>query len=535
MERREKSFKNIELLDCTLRDGGHLTNSYFGKEVIADVINKLLESRIDIIEAGFLKDCEFDEDVACYNNIEEAMRVLPPKTGDVRYSLMAQEDLYDLSKLEDYNGAVDIIRVSFHDFDLDEGLEFARKIVEKGYQCYINPINVLGYTDEQLIEIIRRVNVIQPEGFTIVDTFGALKKEDLLRIYYLIDHNLSERVKISLHLHENQSMSFSLAQTFIEIRSAKRNICIDGSLYGMGRVPGNLCIELIMNYMNQVLGENYNIEPVYDAIDEYIMDIKRKIPWGYSSAYALSAQHNLHRTYAEYLLEKGKLRTKQINQILSMIDGEHKTIFDKSYIENLYKAYQEHGIEDMSAIQSLQEQIAGKHILLLAPGKSIEQNAQQVIAAMKAADICLSADFIWEKMNCDYLFCSNIKRWDVYGKRIGGSKKIITSNLIDTEHPYDFVINYADYAYSYNQLFDNCGVMLLKLVEKLGAKELTLAGYDGFTSSHNFAVTGMEREYTASMEEENHITAKVIADMRERIAIQFVTPSIYEKGTGYGL
>ena len=41
--------KQIELLDCTLRDGGHLTNSFFGKDVIIDIINKLAESKVDII------------------------------------------------------------------------------------------------------------------------------------------------------------------------------------------------------------------------------------------------------------------------------------------------------------------------------------------------------------------------------------------------------------------------------------------------------------------------------------------------------
>ena len=47
----------IELLDCTLRDGGHITGSYFGKEVIYDIAQKMIQSKIDILEAGFLKDC----------------------------------------------------------------------------------------------------------------------------------------------------------------------------------------------------------------------------------------------------------------------------------------------------------------------------------------------------------------------------------------------------------------------------------------------------------------------------------------------
>lgn len=45
--------RQIRLLDCTLRDGGHLNEGIFGKEVIKNVIKKLAEANVDIIEAGF--------------------------------------------------------------------------------------------------------------------------------------------------------------------------------------------------------------------------------------------------------------------------------------------------------------------------------------------------------------------------------------------------------------------------------------------------------------------------------------------------
>ncbi|MBR6328889.1 MAG: 4-hydroxy-2-ketovalerate aldolase, partial [Lachnospiraceae bacterium] len=72
--------KNIQLLDCTLRDGGHINNSEFGEDVIKAIIRNLMQSRIDIIEAGFLQDCEYNRDRAMFNNIEEAKRILPPKS-----------------------------------------------------------------------------------------------------------------------------------------------------------------------------------------------------------------------------------------------------------------------------------------------------------------------------------------------------------------------------------------------------------------------------------------------------------------------
>ena len=520
----------IELLDCTLRDGGHITGSYFGKKVIYDIAQKMVQSGIDILEAGFLKDCQFDPDYALYNNVAEAMSLLPPKANGVKYALLAQQDQYDDSKLEPCNGDIDIIRISFHDYDLDEGLEFSRRIVEKGYKVYINPINLLGYTDHQVLEIIRRVNEIHPSAFSMVDTFGSMLKSDLVRLLYLIDNNLDPAINLGLHLHENQSLSYSLAQTFIEMKPPKRGISIDGSLYGMGRVPGNLCIELIMEYMNRAHARGYNMEPVYDAIDEYIVDIKKKIPWGYSTAYALSAQHRVHRTFAEYLLNKGTLKTKQINQILSMIAPDRKTRWDKAYIEQLYIEYQSRTVEDSEAIEKLKEAVNGKTVLLLASGGSINSAGNAIRELCEQENVVsFSANFIWDRYPCDFAFFTNFKRWDFYGAMETDSRKIITSNLLTAGIGAEYVVNYADYAFSHNRLYDNCGIMLLKLVANLGAAKVVLAGFDGFSAGSNFAVHHLEKEILSKNWEVNNEMGKLIAEIGTQVPVEFLTPSLYEE------
>ena len=48
--------KHIRLLDCTLRDGGHINQGEFGELAIRNIIERLVESEIDIIEVGFLFD-----------------------------------------------------------------------------------------------------------------------------------------------------------------------------------------------------------------------------------------------------------------------------------------------------------------------------------------------------------------------------------------------------------------------------------------------------------------------------------------------
>ncbi len=69
-------------------------------------------------------------------------------------------------------------------------------------------------------------------------------KSDLLRIYSLLEHNLDKSIVIGLHLHENLSLSYSLAQESIGMRNVNREWVIDGSLMGMGRGPGQFVLRI---------------------------------------------------------------------------------------------------------------------------------------------------------------------------------------------------------------------------------------------------------------------------------------------------
>lgn len=104
-----------------------------------------------------------------------------------------------------------------------------------------------------------------------------LRQSILVRFYSLCENNLDKDIVLELHLHENMAMSYSLAQTFLEIKKYERRCVIDASLNGMGRVPGNLCIELIVDYLNRNYGYQYDIDSILDAIQEYVLPIKKMI------------------------------------------------------------------------------------------------------------------------------------------------------------------------------------------------------------------------------------------------------------------
>ena len=46
--------KSVQVLDCTLRDGGYCNNWEFGFDNILKIISNLVKANVDIIECGFL-------------------------------------------------------------------------------------------------------------------------------------------------------------------------------------------------------------------------------------------------------------------------------------------------------------------------------------------------------------------------------------------------------------------------------------------------------------------------------------------------
>lgn len=520
--------KNIKLLDCTLRDGGYINNWEFGKKTIEKIIKELCWAKVDYIEIGFLRDVKYNENITLFNNLAEVKNVLPHKIGESQIVLQVLHNLYDINKLEKNDGSIGMIRVTFHDYDIDEGLEFCRGIMNKGYRCFCNPINIMGYSDSEIIELVEKVNRMKPHGFAIVDTFGSMHVNDLLRIYLLIENHLDSSICIGIHLHENLSLAYALAQKFIEIRNTKRNCIIDASLLGMGRVPGNLCLELIANYLNEKFEQSYNLNEILEIIDNYIIGIKRKHSWGYAPEYALSAKYNLHRNYSEYLMDKGKLRIKDINFILSMIENNKKTTFDSKYIEQLYDDYQDVNIDDRKYKNDLKKELQQDEILVLAPGSSLDSEYEQIEAFIKERNVkIISLNFIPTRFQTQYAFFSNIKHFETY-KDNEQVTFLCSSNVTRENNEPVNAFNYYSLL-CHHEKNDNCAIMLLNLLIKAGIKNVYIAGMDGYKENENNYTKETGNRNSNKGAKENEKIKKQLNEVSDNLSIKFITTTVFNE------
>jgi len=534
---RGVSMNNIRLLDCTLRDGGYINNWNFGQRSIKKIVEKLAISNIDIIECGFVRDVEFNNNQSIFNDVEKIKGFINPKNRNITYVGMIDQPYISIERIKDYDGSsIDGFRLTFHENEkeIEEALAYGKILMEKGYKVFIQPVGTASYSDASLLALINKVNKLKPYAFYLVDTLGIMYKNDLLRMYHLIDHNLDEAICIGFHSHNNLQLSFSNAQELLRLHT-KRNIIIDSSVFGMGRGAGNLCTELVTQYINENIEEKYNVVPLLEIVDEHLSKFSSDAQWGYSVPYYIAAINNCHPNYASFLMNKQTISVKSINTILKQLPMKKRDIYDELYIEDLYINHQIHLVDDSEDLEALKHQIGHKKVLIIAPGKSIETQVERIKNFINEYNpFVFSVNFIPETYKSDAVFISNLKRFDnmsdVISDLTNNTTLITTSNITKSIEYNSLVVNYSDLLLSSPTISDNAGLMLLNLLNRLSISKVYLAGFDGFSLDKKVNYFSTELINNIEMDElvkKNEDIRKHLAYVEKSMKIHFVTTTIY--------
>ena len=330
------------LLDCTLRDGGYITQWNFGENTIKKVIKGMIDANLDFVECGYLNNKPYKEGSAIFNNIEQISEFLPKNKKGSMLLAMADVTQFFPENITPYTGnSIEGIRVVFYKHQVEEALKLCRVIKEMGYKLFVQPMVTIDYSFDEYTELSKRIAQLQPYAVAIVDSFGYMIKEDFRRYFKILDNILGEEVLIGLHSHNNMQLAFITAQDILEYNTT-RHLIIDASLYGMGRAAGNLNTELIANYYNTVLGKKYDTSIILDIISEVIMPISKEKKWGYSPYLLITALYQCHPNFACYLLEEHPdVTVSEFKEFVQRIPTEMKTKCRKPYVEELYKEFRQ--------------------------------------------------------------------------------------------------------------------------------------------------------------------------------------------------
>ena len=493
----------INILDCTLRDGGYINDFNFGKEAIQSIVQKLSGAGIDIIGE---------------------------KHPSSMYVAMLQYGAMGIDEISSCDGtSIDGIRLTFHEHEIEPSVVLGKQLMEKGYKVFMQPVGTMAYTDEELLNLIKRINEMMPFAFYMVDTLGTMYRNDLRRMFYLVDHNLQKRILVGFHSHNNLQMSFANAQELIQM-SSTRQIIVDASVYGMGRGAGNLNTELLVRFINTNMELTYDELPILEILDDYIRPLRREYQWGYDGAYYAAAAAGCHPNYARFLMNRQTLQIRDIHAILESLEESKRHLFDKDYIAERYEHYMSHHVEDEAVRKVVAEKILSSKVLVIAPGKSVKRYREKVLEYIAAEKPYVVVNLT---------FVSNMKRFRSVKELMDGvsdKKVIVTSNIaVETEYDNLMIADFSSYLSEDAAISDNAGIMCINFLKKCGAGEVLLAGFDGFSLDwrENYYESSMAFDIESNrIYEMNHALGQKFSQLQRQMKLGFLQESIYQKEIG---
>lgn len=341
---------SVQITDCTIRDGGYLLNKNSDPEFVRGIINGLVSAGIDFIETGFLQD-KVNGETIVYHNSEDVKKYLPEDSKNTKFLGFCDNSRYSAENLDTCDGkSFKWLRISFANHEIAASLDFCLTAKEKGYLVQFNPMDSISYSFEEREALIKKVNLVKPASFSIVDTFGAMYLDDLTSIFEQFDALLDKDIKIGLHSHDNLGLSCALAEHMISLaEDTGRDIIVDGSLFGMGRGAGNASTELLADYLNKKCGRKYNIPVLLETIDKYITPLRNTIHWGYDLPMYICGSEHSHVDNVYYLQKQYNCSAREMFEVISALTPSQRTRYGANYSKtdftDLQKVYDELKIE----------------------------------------------------------------------------------------------------------------------------------------------------------------------------------------------
>ena len=523
----------LKVLDVTLRDGGCVNNFNFGTAYMNKILHSLEAAQVDIIEVGYIDEKKGSikgrTQYLSEKCIETSLNL--EKKQDISYVAMIDYGKFDIDNLQNRNvSGIDGIRLAFHKKNRFEAIDLGKKIIEKGYDFYVQPMITLRYSDAELLELIQYVNDNIPtaNAFYIVDSFGEMRPNDMCRIMNLVDHNLNLDISIGFHSHNNLQLSYSNAISLLQF-ATNREVIIDSSIMGMGKGAGNLNTELLLEHLNLYYGKTYSISPLLEVIDKVVNQLHSEFYWGYAIEYHLSSVNHCTPSYASYFYNKHMLPIDQVGELLSLIEDNKKISFDAVYAENLYREYnQNKTVNDLDTINELKNIFSGKSILLIAPGKSTKSKKKDIEKFIHENEvITIGLNINWK---FDYVITT---REEMYREFVNAGVRVITtSNVAKAGRGNVMIVDYGRWIDVKEETHDSSAVIIMNILKECNVNNIYLAGFDGFSMNINDNYCDPYLRHPVSEEQatkRNHYYKNFINKIKEEgINIEFVTASKYE-------
>jgi len=357
---KKRDNDKIELLDCTIRDGGYLHNWDYSFEQVKNCYKSVCETGYDYFEIGFKADESIIKNKGrwYYSKEEDVKKVKESCNSQCKIAVLIKPGDIDINNIpHKNNSSIDLYRVlinrSTKKMDTDysfysnntvkESCNVCQKLINKGYEVTIN-IGCFDHITEKEIQLIcNHINNINGlKAIYLADTYGSGNNKNIplqLHKFYSEFEKYDSKISFGFHSHNNNEDAFEKTKLAIFHGCTMIDSCIGG----LGRGAGNLKSEQLMSHIYRQDKSEYieRITPLIVYYDKHILSKKAYQENKFINShpyYMISSVLSLHPNYITEILSMNTNVLFDIELIVKLDENTKKNNtrnYDKKLIQNL--------------------------------------------------------------------------------------------------------------------------------------------------------------------------------------------------------
>ncbi len=227
-----------KILDCTTRDGGHLTNWEFEDEFVINLIKKLNNDDVNYYEIGYRNHLDNNDKGKFYNCTPDVLTKFYQLKGKLKLGVMTDFKRYCANDFPDKNSDyIDFVRIACRPDKIEQTLDCAKDLYDKGYTVFVQLMDITNVDADGYINLYKWEYKNILESLYIADTYGILTPQEIENYYNKLKILGYERV--SFHAHNNNKNALKNSIKAKELGAYSIDITQDG----LGRSGGNLNAE----------------------------------------------------------------------------------------------------------------------------------------------------------------------------------------------------------------------------------------------------------------------------------------------------
>lgn len=497
----------IEVLDCTIRDGGYINKWNFDKKLVSETYRALSKSGVDYVELGYHCTEDFlnaqEYGLFRFSKIKDIEDIWEFHNNPTNISLMVDYGKFNISSLYQYiDSPIKLIRMAFHKNKLKEALKSAEKIKDIGFKVSVNFMGFSSYTKKEIKQLIKILKNISLDYAYVSDSYGSIFPNQL--VDFLSPLLEIKHIKWGFHPHNNIQMAFANTLAAMEAGIG----IVDSSIYGMGRGAGNLPTEILLAYLQFMRPQKYNVVPILNIIDRYYLDLKKKYGWGYELPYMISGIYSCHPDYAKKIIDRKEYDIEDVWRTLEIIKSIKPVGFQKNLLEDILQKGL-FGKKELKAADNKRKEVSiqgnievnyiNRHrddnFLILANGPTLSKYKPHIDKFIeKYRPVIMGGNYLGSLFKPHYHAFNNKRRFVDYIDTINENSKLLIGQHIPlemvkeyTSKKYEIIyhknIQYSPFDIKDGVVSSDCRTIALLMVAVaivMGAKNIYIAGLDGY-------------------------------------------------------